>query len=258
MKSKIAATGALLTAIYLAAPATAENLEHTRRLLATKQCLLCDLSNAGLVLSELSGAKLSGADLSRANLSRANLTGADLSGANLSGASLFGANLNGAKLTGANLAGADLRETYLVDANFVGADLNGANLQAAIGIPIYVATAEDFYRWGVAEGQKGDQQSAIDHFNQALSLEPNLAKAYLGRGVAKYQQGDKPGAVLDAQKAGELFSAQGNVSAYQASQVFVAELQAPPRALSTPKKGNGNLVDFLGSVGSVLLQVLFQ
>jgi uncharacterized protein YjbI with pentapeptide repeats len=254
MKPQIAATAALLTTLSLAAPVKAENVEHTRQLLATKQCSQCNLSGAGLALADLSGANLTGADLSRANLSRANLSGADLRGANLSGTSLFGVNLSGANLTGANLAGADLRETYLVNANLAGANINGANLQAAIGIPSYAATPEDFYAWGVAEGQKGDQQGAIDHFNQSLALKPNFAPAYLARGVARYQMGDRSGAVLDSQKASELFTIQGNIQGYQTSQVFIKELTTP---LQEAGSSGGNLANFLGGIGSLLLRLLF-
>lgn len=252
MKPPILATAALLTTICLVDPALSANSEHTRQLLATKQCQNCDLSGAGLVLANLSGAILSGANLSGANLSRANLSGADLRGANLNGASLFGANLSGAILSRADLSVADLRDTYLANANFVGANLNGANLQGAIGIPSQVVKAEDFYTWGVGEAQKGDPRGAIDHFNQALSINPNLAAAYLARGVARYQLLDRPGAIQDAQFAEKLFLAQGNTGGSQTAQSFVKELQTPP---STPKS-KPNFLNFLGGLGSVLLRLL--
>ncbi|MBD1934724.1 MULTISPECIES: pentapeptide repeat-containing protein [Cyanophyceae] len=253
MKPQIAATAALLATISLAVPAIAEDVQHLRQLLATKQCPQCNLSGAGFALADLSGANLSGADLSRANLSRANLTGANLAGANLSGASLFGVNLAGANLTGANLTGADLRESYLVNASMVSANVNGANFQAAIGIPNYAATAEEFYTWGVVEGQKGDQGGAIAHFNQALALKPQFAAAYFARGVARYQAGDRQGAVLDSQRAAEIFTVQGNMQGYQTAQLFIKEITTPPKQ---PGSGGGNLMNFLGGIGSLLLQML--
>lgn len=253
MKPPILATLALLTTICLATPASA-NSEDTRQLLATKECQNCELSGVGLVLTNLSGVNLSGANLSGANLSRANLSGADLSRANLSGASLFGANLSGAKLNDTNLSVVDLRDTYLGNADLNGANLNGANLQGAIGIPTQVGKAEDFYAWGVAQAQKADPKGAIEYFNQAISVNPNYAAAYMARGVARYQLLDRVGAIQDAQQAESLFLAQGNTGGHQTAQAFVKELQTP--TASTPKS-KPNFLNFLGGLGSLLLQSLF-
>lgn len=254
MKTPILATATLLTSICLAPLPASANSEHIRQLLATKQCQNCDLTGAGLVLANLSGANLSGANLSGANLSRANLSGADLSGANLSGASLFGANLSGAKLSRADLSVADLRDSYLLNANMVGAKLTGTILQGAIGIPSQAAKAEDFYSWGLDQGRKGDPKGAIEHFNQALSINPNYAPAYLARGVARYQLLDRPGAMQDARFAEKLFLSQRNTGGYQTAQAFVKELETPQTA-STPKS-KGNFMNFLGALGSALVQFL--
>lgn len=255
MKPPILATATVLTTIFLVAPASLASTEDTRQLLATKECVSCELSGVGLVLTNLSGANLSGANLSGANLSRANLSGADLSNANLNGASLFGANLSGAKLSGADLSVADLRDSYLVNVDLAGANLSGANLQGAIGIPSQVGKAEDFYNWGVAQGQKGDAKGAIEYLNQALSIKPNFAAAYLARGVARYQLLDRPGAIQDAQLAEKLFLAQANTEGYQTAQAFIKELQTPQTA-STPKNKT-NFMNVLGAIGSVLLRFLF-
>ena len=254
MKLPIIVTTTLLTTICLTTPATAADSEHTRQLLATKECQNCDLSGAGLVLANLSGANLSGADLSGANLSRANLSGADLSGANLNGASLFGANLSGAKLSGAELSTADLRDSYLANTDLTGANLSRANLQGAVGIPLQVGKPEDFYRWGVAQGQKGNSQGAIEHFNQALTINPSFAAAYLARGAARYQQLDRAGAIRDAQVAEKLFLAQKNPEGYQTAQLLVTELQAPQG--TTPSKGKPNFMNFLAGLGSILLRTM--
>ncbi len=253
MKPPILATLALLITLCLTTPAAA-NSENTRQLLATKECQSCELSGVGLVLTNLAGVNLSGANLSGANLSRANLSGADLRNANLNGASLFGANLDGANLSGANLSVADLRDSYLGNTDFTGADMSGANLQGAIGIPAQIGKAGDFYSWGIAQGQKGDPKGAIAYFNQALSINPNFAAAYLARGVAHYQLFERPAALQDAQQAEKLFLAQGNTQAYQTAQAFVKELQTPQNA-SQPKK-KPSFMNFLGSIGSVLLQFL--
>lgn len=252
MKRPIVATTTLLTTICLAAPAIAANSEHTRQLLATKQCKNCDLSGAGLVLANLSGAILTGANLSGANLSRANLSGADLSGANLNGASLYGANLNSAKLMGADLSVADLRDTYLVNVNLTGAKVSGASFQGAIGIPYQVGKAEDFYGWGVAEAEKGDPKGAIEHFNQALGLNPNFADAYMARGLARYQALDRPGAIQDAKLADKMFLAQNNLIGSQRAQAFIKEAEAPEPTL----KSKGNFLNFLTGAAQLLLPLI--
>ncbi len=252
MKLPLVATTTLLTTICLATPALSAIPEYTSQLLATKECRGCDLSGAGLVLANLSGANLSGANLSGANLSRANLSGADLRGANLSGASLYGANLSGAKLSGADLSVADIRDTYLSNADLTGANVSGANFQGAMGIPSQVGKAEDFYTWGVAEAQKGDPSGAIEHFNQALSINPNFASAYMARSSARYQLLDRPAAIQDAKRAEKLFLAQGNTSEFQIAQNFVKELQTPP---STPK-GKSAFMEFLGGALGIALQLL--
>ncbi|AVH66004.1 hypothetical protein CDG77_03410 [Nostoc sp. 'Peltigera membranacea cyanobiont' 213] len=252
MKNQILGAAAFLTTISLTTSVQAANSEHVRQLLATKQCQNCDLTNAGLVMADLSGANLSGANLTGANLSRANLSGADLRGANLSGASLFGVNLSEAKFSGANLAGTDLRNTYLANAEMKGAYLNGANFQGAVGIPSQIASPDEFYALGIAEGQKGNQQQAIGYFNQAIAIKPEFAGAYLARGIARYQILDRQGAFQDAQVAEKLFTSQNNTPGTQTAQAFIKELKTPVNdRVST---GSPSFVDFLGSLGSVLLQ----
>jgi uncharacterized protein YjbI with pentapeptide repeats len=252
MKNRILSAAAFLATISLTTSVQAANSQHISQLLATKQCQNCDLANAGLVMADLSGANLSGANLAGANLSRANLSGADLRGANLSGASLFGVNLSEAKFSGANLAGADLRNTYLANAEMKGAYLNGANFQGAVGIPSQIASPDEFYALGIAEGQKGNQQQAISYFNQAIAIKPEYAGAYLARGVARYQILDRQGAFQDAQVAEKLFTSQNNGPGTQTAQAFIKELQTPVN--DKVSAGKPSFVDFLGSLGSVLLQ----
>ena len=86
--------------------AKAENPEHMRQLLSTRNCPGCDLSGAilrelDLREANLQGANLSGATLQRAQLMRANLESADLSGAVLMAVDLTGANLQRANLSNA-------------------------------------------------------------------------------------------------------------------------------------------------------------
>ncbi|MCG9893668.1 MAG: pentapeptide repeat-containing protein [Thermosynechococcaceae cyanobacterium MS004] len=113
------------------------------RLIQSRSCQECDLSNANLKGLDLSGVDLRGANLSNADLSGANLTDADLSGANLYLAKLGSSVLVNTKLTKANwigakaeqinLTGADLSEATLSYAVLTGAILTGANLSRANG-----------------------------------------------------------------------------------------------------------------------------
>jgi tetratricopeptide (TPR) repeat protein len=191
--------------------------------------------------------------LSRANLSRANLAGANLAGANLSGTSLYGANLAGANLTGANLTGTDLRDAYLVNANVSNTSLSSTYVQGAIGIPANSGKPEDFYRWALTEAQGGNYQAALEHYNQAVIIKPDFAPAYLGRALVLYRFGNSAAATQDAKMASQLFSTQKNDTGYQASQNFLKgmELARQPR-----KGGGGGFFNFLGSLGTLLLQFL--
>ena len=240
MNSTILLTSVLLLTFNLSSTVQAANYEDIRQLLASKQCPKCLLSNAGLVMADLSGANLSGANLVGANLSRANLAGADLRGANLSGASLFGVNLSEAKLSGANL--------------LKGANITGTNFQGAVGIPSQIAKSEDFYAWGVAAAEKGNLNPAIDYFSRAIALQPDYAGAYLARGVASYQSLDRNNALKDAQKAAELFEKTKNAEGLKTAQAFIIELKTP--YTETVNTGKPSFMDFVGSLGSVLLQFL--
>jgi uncharacterized protein YjbI with pentapeptide repeats len=251
MKPAIFLTAVLLTTVNLPIVAVAENIQHVSQLLSSKDCIQCDLSGSGLVMANLSGAQLRGANLTQANLSRANLSGADLSGADLSGASLYGANLTGANLTGANLSGADLRDAYLVNAILIGVSFDTAYMEGAVGIPNYAGTPEQFHRWGVAESEKGNYTGAIEHYNRALSINPQFAPAYLGRGLARYRLRDETGSTQDVEIASKLFEAQKNESGYQASKSFLeaVELARNPK----PKKSGVSIERILGTIGSLLL-----
>jgi len=254
MKLRIFSLAALITAIGLATPARAENLQHTRQLLSTKQCPQCELSGIGLFSADLSGVNLSGANLVGANLSRANLNGANLSGANLSGATLYGAQLAGADLRGANLSGTDLRDAYLFNANLIGTNLTVAYLQGALGIPQYAGNQDNFYNWAVMEARNDNYQGAIDHYNMALRINPTFAPAVLGRGVARYRLGDERGAAQDANIAGELFKRQGQAQGYEFSQQFIKGMQI---AREKPQDGGGDFLSTLGGIATLLMQFMF-
>lgn len=250
---KCLAAAALLS--YFSLPVRAENLDHLRQLLATKQCDGCDLSGSGLVMSNLTGARLSRANLVNANLSQANLSGADLSGANLTGASLHGANLIGANLSGAILNGTDLREAYLTNANLSGTALDRAYVEGALGISQESASPELFFNWGLLEVKKGSYQAAIDNFNKALTLKPEYASAYLGRGYALLRLGKDEEATQNIKVAAELFQEQKNTLGYETAQGFLERMEAIREAKNRDASDLqlGNLVQ---GIGGLLLQFL--
>lgn len=96
--------GVILASGMLAGAAKASDPADVAKLMETRSCANCDLSEANLAGWTLEKADLSGANLRDANLYKITLTSADLTGADLSGANLSGAKLAGAK--GAVLAGA--------------------------------------------------------------------------------------------------------------------------------------------------------
>ncbi|GAB4540586.1 MAG: hypothetical protein Tsb0014_31920 [Pleurocapsa sp.] len=250
---------ATLTTITISLPTQAESLNDLNQLLATKQCSQCDLSSAGLVMSNLSGAQLQQANLVNANLSQANLTGADLSGANLTGASLNGANLTGANLTGANLTGTDLRNSYLSNANLGDVDLNTAYLQGARGISETAATPEQFHRWGVKEAEKGNYEAAIAHYQTAIKLDPEFAPAYLGLSMIQYRFDNRNAAQQNVGIAAKLFKKQKHKLGYQTAMNFQERMELIRQAeenSANRERGASNFGKFMGGVGSLLLKLL--
>lgn len=255
MKRLIFPLAVALFSSTLGAAVLGENISDLQQLLETKRCTGCDLSNAGLVQSNLAGAKLDQANLVGANLSQANLSGADLRGANLNGASLHGANLTGANLSGANLSGADLRGAYLTNATLAGTNLEAAYLQGVMGMPLDGGTPELFYGWGLVEAKQGNQNAAIDSYTKALTLNPEFAPAYLARSIAYYRLGKEPLAEADAQSASELFGEQNNLEGKKAADDFILGMENARK----PKDDGNNewlagLQRTVQAVGGLLLQ----
>jgi tetratricopeptide (TPR) repeat protein len=56
---------------------------------------------------------------------------------------------------------------------------------------------EEYNHRGVAKFELGDKQGAISDYNRAIKLDPEDTFAYYNRGVAKFESGDKQGAILD-------------------------------------------------------------
>lgn len=253
----------MTAAVLLAAPVHAENLEHTQQLLNTNECSQCELNKAGLVYAQLTGANLSQASLIQANLSHADLSGANLSGAQLTGAALYGVDLTGANLSGANLAGADLRGAILLNANLDDANLKDATLLGAVGLPDSVATAENYYRWGMQEAGRGNFRDAVYYYNQAISLKPDFAHPYMARSIARFRLADRAGALIDAQEANRLYTSQNNDQGQQISSQFATGIEDSEKAYIDEQKrrvngggAGGNILNVLGGLAGIALQVL--
>jgi len=243
---------AALMSIGVALPAQAENLDHVRQLLSTKQCTNCELTSAGLVLAQLSGANLAGANLAGANLSQANLAGANLTGANLAGASLSGANLAGAKLTSANLQGTDLTRSYLVGADLTGTQIESALIQGAIGLPTSAGNAEMFYQMAMEAGKHRQYEWAIENFNQVLVRKPDSAPAFVGRAMARLELGDEKGAIQDSEQASVLFERQGDAENAKSTRTLAQTLKNPPKTRASGGFGQ-TLINVVGGLLQMFL-----
>ena len=259
MKLPLLSAIAFVTTITITTPLHGESLSDLTQLLNTKQCFQCDLSNSGLVQANLVGANLSQANLVGANLSQANLTGADLRGANLTGASLHGANLTGANLTGVNLTGTDLRNAYLANAVLGGVDLDSARIQGIKGIDETAATAEQFHRWGVREAEQGNYNAALAHYRRAINIDPEFAPAYLGLGIIQYNFDHRGQAQKNTKIAAKLFKEQNHELGHKTAKDFqekMALIQKAEENTAQKEGGLGHVGKFMGSVGSLLLQLL--
>ena len=229
----------------------AENPDHIRQLLATKQCQRCDLSGAGLVRVQLPAADLQQSDFSRANLSQGNFASANLQGARLAGSSLAGANLSGADLTGADLRNADLRGTILTGARLDNADLTGAAVMGAIDLPQTIGSAEMFYQWGMEAAQQKRYEKAIAQFTQATVRDPSHAPSFLGRSISRFESGDRKGAIGDVEMAQSLFKSQGNTARVEQTEKIALEMKKP-EVSPEGRGGNGLGMGLMNILGGLL------
>jgi tetratricopeptide (TPR) repeat protein len=208
-------------------------------------------------MADLTNANLAGADLTRANLSRANLQGANLTNANLSGASFHGANLTGANLTGATLVYTDLRNAYVVDADFSDTDLSTTYVNGTVGIPSSAVSAEQFYQWALIEDKKGNYSEALQHYHNALELDPQLSPAYLARGLIQARYGRNAIALNDFQTAQKLFKQQENEEGYNISSNFIELLKTKEESNQQNKpKGSRRFVQTINGIMPLLFRFL--
>lgn len=99
--------------------------ENKEKLLTTRSCRKCDLSNLDFNRADLAGVDLEGADLSFSTFFLANLAGANLKNTRLQGTIFGGADLGEADLRGADVRGARLDSAYLGGAILEGEFVTG-------------------------------------------------------------------------------------------------------------------------------------
>jgi len=158
-----------------------QRVDLSRAYLSRADLNHADLSHAFLINTEFINADLTNADLSYAYMRDADFSSANLSNANLSNANLSGADLSGADLSNADLSNADLSNTNFQEiiwsnnTNWV----NTRDLHQAIGIPSELAqqplfSAAMVLSKGMSLVKEGKVVEAIQAYNQALSIDPNL------------------------------------------------------------------------------------
>jgi Tfp pilus assembly protein PilF len=69
-------------------------------------------------------------------------------------------------------------------------------------------------------------QEAKTNFDKALEITPDIAYAHYFRGLTSYLLKDKPSAIVDLQKAGELFKKDGNQEFAQRADSTIKKIEA--------------------------------
>lgn len=80
------------------------------------------------------------------------------------------------------------------------------------------------YRRGSVRSDLGDKQGAISDYDEVIRLKPDFAYAYLLRGIAKDDLGDKS-RITDVLRAAELFKMQGDLESYNDSIKLIEQVQ---------------------------------
>jgi hypothetical protein len=90
-----------------------------------------------------------------------------------------------------------------------------------------------------------------------LTKEPDFSGVYLARSLARYRLGDEEGAIADANRAEQLFAAEGNENGRLASvQVAegIVEAQEALEEANGRGGGGGGFIRFIGGLASMLLR----
>jgi tetratricopeptide (TPR) repeat protein len=85
--------------------------------------------------------------------------------------------------------------------------------------------AKAYYNRGLARAQQGNFALAMEDFTRAIEINPHHAQAYHNRGFTRYQQGDLAGAMEDLQVAADLFK-QEQMQNYQQVMNLIADIRS--------------------------------
>ena len=123
--------------------AVAQNASQIASAKSGKTCEKCNLFQADMSYSQITGVSFAGARLRQSNMTLAILDDVNFSGANLSIANMYGA-----RFTGASFKKADLTDAILVGGSFEGTNFEGATLKNA-----NISGAEMSRARGLTQGQ---------------------------------------------------------------------------------------------------------
>ena len=90
-----------------------------------------------------------------------------------------------------------LQERFGITEQHLFSDFPGFALSHGHDKPYRYYTAGDYHSLGLKSYQQGDYEKARGFYNQALQLEPQYARAYGNRGIAKAALDDHQGAIAD-------------------------------------------------------------
>jgi tetratricopeptide (TPR) repeat protein len=112
---------------------------------------------------------------------------------------------------------------------------------------LLLGRAEDYLELGIALENQGDLEKAIAHYNCAIALGPDYAKAYQSRGVIFCELEDYVEAVKDLEKAADLYQKQGQEQQHQR---IIKLLKKIGRAKGYYRRGiaRENQGDYLGAI----------
>lgn len=127
----ILTTIAILSALAVAIPASAQNTSQIGRVRAGASCSGCNLFQGNFSGLEASGLNLSGARLRQSDLSLVVMNRTRFTNADLRDVEAYGGVFSSSSFAGANLTNASFVGSYLDGVNFSGATLTGVNLSGA-------------------------------------------------------------------------------------------------------------------------------
>jgi tetratricopeptide (TPR) repeat protein len=117
-------------------------------------------------------------------------------------------------------------------------DIKGAISDFSTAITLQPNMAEAYLGRGIAHSVDENHQSAIADYTKALSLKPNMAEAYLNRADDRFALGDKAKAIADLKQAKTLFTKAGDTKNAKEAEARLASLQLPKVQVDQPTQQN--------------------